>query len=159
MCEFRKLLHHLNRRIATPVCWFILMNLIYTLASLAYACARYAAWTTTSHVPLSSVLTSAANVSLWLAAALAPFFQAAALTLRCEHIQTSGHQVRVRPFGHHRTSADDLNAVLLYASSLRMSAKLFRMPVQGNYLFFVMVCLVVGVLTLGMCLNVQVSVV
>lgn len=158
MSEFRKLLHHLNKRIATPVCWFTLMNLIYTLAALIYALARYGAWSSAdAAAPLGALLTNIGNVTLWLVAALFPFFQAAALTLRCEAAQTSGHQVRVRPFGHHNTSAENLNAVLMYASSLRMSAKLFRMPIQGNYLFFVILCLVVAVLTLGMCLNVTVG--
>lgn len=152
MCEFRKLLHHLNARIAVPVCWFTLMNLIYTLAALIYALGRYGSYGLATGAPLGAMLTNAANVTLWLVVALYPFFQAAALTLSCQAAQTCGHQLRVRPFGHHNTSADSLNAVLLYASSLRMSAKLFRMPIQGNYLFFVILCLVVAVLTLGMCL-------
>lgn len=152
MCEFRKLLHHLNKRIAAPVCWFIVMNLIYTLAALNYALERYAS---RGHQPAVGILlTAAGNVTLWLCIALYPFFQAASLTLRCQAAQTSGHLLRVRPFGHHNTSAENLNAVLLYASSLRMSAKLFRMPIQGNYLFFVILCLVVAVLTFGMCLSV-----
>lgn len=79
--------------------------------------------------------------------------QAASLTLACQRAQTCGHEIRIRPFVHHNTSAEDLNSVLLYSSSLRMSAKLFRMPILCNYLFFVILCLIVTVLTFGMCLS------
>lgn len=85
--------------------------------------------------------------------------QAATLTLACESAQTCGHQVRIRPFVHHNTSSEDLNSVLLYASSLRMSAKLFRMPIQGNYIFFIILSLLLVVLTLGMCLKVSLGIV
>lgn len=154
MCEFRKLLHHLNRRIATPICWLTLMNLIYTLSGTIYTFRHINGWT---DVSTQTVVLTLSNVVLWLLLGLVPFFQAASLTLACQRAQTCGHQIRIRPFVHHNTSAEDLNAVLLYSSSLRMSAKLFRMPILGNYLFFVIMCLVVGVLTLGMCLSLSVG--
>lgn len=81
-------------------------------------------------------------------------FQGAALTEACMVARTSGHQIRIRPFVHHNTSSEDLNSVLLYSSSLQMSAKLFRMPIQGNYLFGVILILLVVILAMGMCVKV-----
>lgn len=72
MCEFRKLLHHLNRRIATPICWFTLMNLIYTLSATIFAFRHLNSW---SDVPWQTVGLTLGNVVLWLLLGLFPFFQ------------------------------------------------------------------------------------
>lgn len=72
MCEFGKLLHHLNRRIATPICWFTLLNLIYTLSATIYTFRHFSSW---SDVPNQTIGLTLGNVVLWLLLALFPFFQ------------------------------------------------------------------------------------
>lgn len=172
MCEFRKLLSHLNKKIATPVCLFTLLNLSYTFSSIIYFIKIYDKDTSTK-----IIIEGIVNILLWLILGLYPFFQvsfifgfcifqsfesihfqAASLTYACQSAQSCGHQVRIRPFVHHNTSADELNSVLLYASSLRMSAKLYRMPIHGSHVFFVLLCISVITLTYGMCLNVSLGI-
>lgn len=104
------------------------------------------------NLPFSSSL----HHYVYSSASLKTFFslKGAALTEACMVARTSGHQIRIRPFVHHNTSAEDLNSVLLYSSSLQMSAKLFRMPIQGNYLFCVILILLVVILAMGMCVKV-----
>lgn len=85
--------------------------------------------------------------------------QAASLTYACESAQSSGHQVRIKPYVHYNTSLEELNSILLYASSLRMSAKLCRMPIHGSYVFFIILCIVVSTITFGMCLNVSLGII
>ncbi|KXJ81187.1 hypothetical protein RP20_CCG021211, partial [Aedes albopictus] len=87
-----------------------------------------------------------------------PFpFQAASLTAYCRQTQTCGHLISIRPFVHRNTSSEDLNTVLLYASSLNMSAKLFRMPINAHYLCFVVFVCIVALLTFGMCLSLAIG--
>lgn len=86
-------------------------------------------------------------------------FQAAALTAACESAQTCGHQVRIKPYVHVNTSLEELNSILLYASTLRMSAKLYRMPIHGSYVFFIILCIIVATITFGMCLNISLGII
>lgn len=72
MCEFRKLLHHLNKRIATPICWFTLMNMIYALSATINAFRHLGSW---SDVPIQTVTNTLGNVVLWLILGFFPFFQ------------------------------------------------------------------------------------
>ncbi|XP_037042344.1 uncharacterized protein LOC119078748 isoform X1 [Bradysia coprophila] len=150
MCEFRKLLHHLNKKTAKPVCFFTVLNITYAIAGFAYLIKTYVE----SNAPIKMFSMNVGNILLWLVIAFYPFFQGAALTEACMVARTSGHQIRIRPFVHHNTSSEDLNSVLLYSSSLQMSAKLFRMPIQGNYLFCVILILLVVILAMGMCVKV-----
>ncbi|XP_052888387.1 uncharacterized protein LOC128296902 isoform X2 [Anopheles moucheti] len=83
------------------------------------------------------------------------WMRAASLTVTCRQTQSCGHLISIRPFVHRNTSSEDLNTVLLYASSLKMSAKLFRMPVSAHYLCFLVLVCFIGVLTFGMCLNIS----
>lgn len=85
--------------------------------------------------------------------------QAASLTLACQAAQSCGHEVRIRPFVHRYTSAEELNSILLYASSLRMTAKLYGMPIHGSYVFFVILCIIIIILTLGMCINISLGII
>lgn len=98
-------------------------------------------------VPYMSVI----NVILWVLIALAPFVQAARLTTACSMIQSIGHEVRVRPFVYQGTSGEDLDSILLYTSSLKMCARLFRVPVTGRYLCLFLTIGSIIVLTLGQC--------
>ncbi|XP_055621559.1 uncharacterized protein LOC129765355 isoform X4 [Toxorhynchites rutilus septentrionalis] len=85
------------------------------------------------------------------------WMRAASLTVTCRQTQSCGHLISIRPFVHRNTKSEDLNTVLLYASSLQMSAKLFRMPISAHYLcFFTLVCLI-GILTFGMCLTLSIG--
>ncbi|KAJ6649583.1 hypothetical protein Bhyg_04821 [Pseudolycoriella hygida] len=150
MCEFRKLLHHLNKRTAKPVSFFTVLNITYAIAGFAYLIETYVQ----SNAPIRMFSMNVLNILLWLIIAFYPFFQGASLTEACMIARSSGHRIRIRPFVHHNTSSEDLNSVLLYSSSLQMSAKLFRMPIQGNYLFCVILLLLVVILAMGMCVKV-----
>lgn len=151
ICEFRKLLHHLNTKISLPVACLTLLNLSYTFSSIAHL------FRGMNSCPIRVFSFTIANVLLWLVISLTPFFQAASLTVTCRQTQTCGHLISIRPFVHRNTSSEDLNTVLLYASSLQMSAKLFRMPISAHYLcFFVFVC-VITILTFGMCLSLAIG--
>lgn len=175
MSEFRKLLTHLNQKMAIPVCLFTILNLSYTFSAIIYFIRIYNQFTNNKVVIMALI-----NISLWLILGLYPFFQvskfhdrssafslilyiipfqAAALTHACESAQTSGHQVRIKPYVHYNTSLEELNSILLYASSLRMSAKLYRMPIHGSYVFFIILCIVVATITFGMCLNISLGII
>lgn len=85
-------------------------------------------------------------------------FQAASLTSACESSQTCGHQVRIRSFVHHNTSTAELDSILLFASSLKMNAKLYKMPIHTSHVFFLILCIVIITLTFGMCLNISLDI-
>ncbi|XP_030243929.1 uncharacterized protein LOC108654657 isoform X1 [Drosophila navojoa] len=150
--EFRKLLERVNQHVSIPVCFLIVMNLAYAFAGLVYLFKDF----DFHYCALKMVLLNIANVMIWLFLGLLPFFVAGSVTRVCQNAQANGHQIRVRPFVYHNTSAEDLNSTLLFASSLDMSAKLFRMPIQSNYLCFAILVVTIVVLTLGMCLNLSV---
>ncbi|EDS36043.1 conserved hypothetical protein [Culex quinquefasciatus] len=80
-------------------------------------------------------------------------FKAASLTVTCRQTQSCGHLISIRPFVHRNTSSEELNTVLLYASSLQMSAQLFRVPINAHYLCFLVLVCVIALLTFGMCLS------
>lgn len=66
-------------------------------------------------------------------------------------LQTVGHDIRTRPFAHQATPVAELDSILLYASSLRMNAKLFKVPITGRCLFLTITVLAIMILTLGQC--------
>lgn len=71
MCEFRKLLHHLNKRTAKPVCLFTVLNLTYAIAGFAYLIKTYVE----SNAPIKMFSMNVGNILLWLVIAFYPFFQ------------------------------------------------------------------------------------
>lgn len=148
--EFRKLLNHLNRKVALPICFFTIMNLSYASAGLIYIFKEY-----DFNYPIKIFLLNFGNIILWLIIGMIPFFQAANVTQGCQSTQYSGHQIRVRPFVYHSTPSIELDSTLLFASSLNMSAKLYRMPIKSNYLCFSILIISIIILTLGMCLNIS----
>lgn len=180
MVEFRKLLSHLNTKTAIPVCLFTILNISYTFAAIIYFIRIYDQFTSNKVVIMAMI-----NIFWWLILGLYPFFQvsllhteyacpkmcskipiifflvfqASALTYACESAQTSGHQVRIKPYVHYNTSLEELNSILLYSSSLRMSAKLYKMPIHGSYVFFILLCIIVSTLTFGMCLNISLGII
>lgn len=147
--EFRKLLDRLNNHVSIPVSFFIVMNLAYASAGFVFMFRDF----DFHYSALKVVILNFTNVILWLILGLLPFFMAASLTQACQSVKANGHQIRVRPFVYHNTSTDDLNSMLMFASSLDMSAKLFRMPIQSNYLCFAILVISIVVLTMGMCFN------
>lgn len=68
MSEFRKLLHHLNKRIGKPICYFSVLNLIYTFSGIIYTFQGY-------NSTIRVISLNIGNMLLWLAASLFPFFQ------------------------------------------------------------------------------------
>lgn len=70
MCEFRKLLSHLNKRMALPVCIFTVLNLSYTFSAIIYFFKIYNRYT-----DLKVIIMGLVNIVLWLLLGLYPFFQ------------------------------------------------------------------------------------
>lgn len=149
ICEFRKVLHHLNSKLSVPVCAFTVLNMSYTLSSLVRL------FRNMDTCPVRIFSLSLANILLWMTLSLVPFFQAAGVTVVCRSTQSCGHLVSIRPFVHRNTASEDLNTVLLYASSLKMNAKLYRIPINAHYLCFAVLLAVIVILTFGMCINVS----
>lgn len=147
ICEFRKLLHHLNTRISQPVACLTLLNISYTLSSVTHLLQDI------NSCPIRVFSFSIANVLLWMVISLTPFIQAASLTVTCRQTRSCGHLISIRPFVHRNTSSEELNTVLLYASSLQMSAQLFRVPINAHYLCLLVLACVIALLTFGMCLS------
>lgn len=78
-------------------------------------------------------------------------FQAARLTNACSTIRAVGHEIRIRPFVYQTTPGEDLDSILLYTSSLKMCARLFRIPIKGRYLCLLLTIGSISILTLGQC--------
>ncbi|XP_055535584.1 uncharacterized protein LOC129724603 isoform X2 [Wyeomyia smithii] len=69
ICEFRKLLHHLNRKISIPVCCLTLVNLSYTFSSIVHL------FRDMNTCPVKMFSFTAANLLLWIIISLTPFYQ------------------------------------------------------------------------------------
>ncbi|XP_065369809.1 uncharacterized protein GrlHz isoform X2 [Calliphora vicina] len=147
--QFRKLLERLNNNVSLPVSFFVIMNLTYAFAGFVYMFKDF----DFNYCAMKTVILNFTNVLLWLILGLLPFFTAASLTQVCQSVRSNGHQIRIRPFVYHNTSSEDLNSMLIFSSTLDMSAKLFRMPIQFNYICFAVLIISVVILTLGMCFN------
>lgn len=70
ICEFRKLLSFLNKKMALPVCFFTILNLSYTFSAIIYFIRIYNQFTNNKIVLMALI-----NILLWLALGLYPFFQ------------------------------------------------------------------------------------
>lgn len=73
MCEFRKLLHHLNKKIAIPICFFTVLNLIYTFSGVSYSFRQYSNFANAAI--MKPFILNIGNITLWLIIGLFPFFQ------------------------------------------------------------------------------------
>lgn len=73
MCEFRKILSHLNKKMALPVCVFTVLNLSYTFSAIIYFIKIYNQYTCMKVIVMGLV-----NIVLWLLLGLYPFFQVSA---------------------------------------------------------------------------------
>ncbi|KAB0791470.1 hypothetical protein PPYR_08921 [Photinus pyralis] len=145
--EFKKLLKYLNENLSTSACVFIFINICWALSGTLWLLGYDHIDFQTLPISVISIL----NVCLWWTLILAPFIQAARLTSACKLIKTVGHEVRARPFVHQGTPGSELDTILLYASSLDMSATLFKIPITGRALAFGVTVLAVSVLVIGQC--------
>ncbi|XP_076312579.1 uncharacterized protein LOC143226051 isoform X1 [Tachypleus tridentatus] len=125
--EARKFINYLNEDQAVGVSLLILNYGCQTTIAI-YGFVSDTSNATRDVFIFISVLNS---VVLWIILLAFPVIQAARLTSSCRALRKLGHELRARPFGYQDTSQDDLDSVLLYTTSLKMQAKLFRMPVRG----------------------------
>lgn len=75
--------------------------------------------------------------------------QAARLTGVCKSVQSIGHEIRIRPFVYQATPSYKLDTLLLYTSSMKMSAKLFNVPINTKYICVFATIIVILLLILG----------
>ncbi|XP_076651860.1 uncharacterized protein LOC143358556 isoform X2 [Halictus rubicundus] len=147
ICEFKKLLKYFNDELGPAVCIYTVVNLSWAAAGTMWLFQYDNSDAQQSPVTWVGIL----NVVLWILISLAPFIQAARLTTACSIIQNIGHEVRIRPFVYQCTPGEDLDTILLYTSSLKMCARLFRVPVTGRYLCLLLTISSILILTLGLC--------
>ncbi|XP_026469897.1 uncharacterized protein LOC113373839 [Ctenocephalides felis] len=151
--EFRLLLRHLNEKVSPAIGLFTIVNVSWTCSGLIWLLN----YDNIESSKLCHITAHILNVFLWLVITAAPFIQAARLTTTCVSLKSVGHEIVVRPFVHMDTSHEDLHTVLLYTSTLSISAKLFRIPVTPRYLCFIISMASVITLILGMCHFLQFS--
>ncbi|XP_044739781.1 uncharacterized protein LOC123301098 isoform X2 [Chrysoperla carnea] len=147
IAEFRKSLNYLNDGLAPAVCIFTIVNLSWASSGFLWLMRLDSMDVQTQPIIVISIL----NVLLWSVIALAPFLQASRLTASCILMQTIGHDIRTRPLAYQSTPGQELDSIVLYASSLRMNAKLFKVPITGRCLYLTITVLAIVILTLGQC--------
>jgi ribosome biogenesis protein ENP2 len=103
----------------------------------------------TATEPINGV--SVLNTLLWVLIVVAPFIQATRLTAACLAMRDVGHEVRTRPFVYETTPVQDLDSILLYTSSLRMTSELFKIPVTGRYLCMATTIGTILIITFAQC--------
>lgn len=176
--EFKKLLKYFNDGLGPAVCIYTIVNLSWATAGIVWLF-QYYINDTDDMYPITYV--NVMNIVLWILISIAPFiqvgytastihtitlsfvltcadslayvifFQAARLTNACSMIRAVGHEIRIRPFVYQTTPGEDLDSILLYTSSLKMCAKLFRIPIKGRYLCLLLTIGSISILTLGQC--------
>lgn len=175
--EFKKLLKYFNDGLGPAVCIYTIVNLSWAIAGIVWLF-QYYINDANDIYPITYV--NVMNIILWILISIAPFiqvgcilhytfyyiiilldscrfintcyfFQAARLTNACSMIQAVGHEIRIRPFVYQTTPGEDLDSILLYTSSLKMCAKLFKMPIKGKYLCLLLTIGSISILTLGQC--------
>ncbi|XP_014670003.1 PREDICTED: uncharacterized protein LOC106811008 [Priapulus caudatus] len=72
---------------------------------------------------------------LWVVIFLLPLVQGGRVSAACSSLSKLGHAIRARPFGYQDTNAQDLDSLLLFLSTLKLQAKMFRIPVKSSFLF------------------------
>ncbi|XP_054011873.1 uncharacterized protein LOC128894253 isoform X2 [Hylaeus anthracinus] len=147
ICEFKKLLKYFNDELGPAVCIYTIINLSWAITGTLWLLQYDNSDGLSNHVTWVEIV----NVILWILISVAPFIQAARLTTACSMIQSIGHEVRIRPFVYQCTPGEDLDTILLYTSSLKMCARLFRVPITGRYLCLLLTISSILILTLGQC--------
>ncbi|XP_018404472.1 PREDICTED: nucleolar protein 10-like [Cyphomyrmex costatus] len=145
--EFKKLLKYFNDELGPAVCIYTIVNLSWAVAGIIWLFQYYINNDDTNRVTYVNVM----NVALWILISIAPFIQAARLTNACSTIRAVGHEIRIRPFVYQTTPGEDLDSILLYTSSLKMCAKLFKIPIKSRYLCLLLTIGSISILTLGQC--------
>ncbi|KYN19287.1 Nucleolar protein 10 [Trachymyrmex cornetzi] len=145
--EFKKLLKYFNDELGPAVCIYTIVNLSWAVAGIIWLFQYYINNGDSHHV----TYVNAMNVVLWILISIAPFIQAARLTNACSTIRAVGHEIRIRPFVYQTTPGEDLDSILLYTSSLKMCAKLFKIPIKSRYLCLLLTIGSISILTLGQC--------
>ncbi|XP_023703335.1 uncharacterized protein LOC111862296 isoform X2 [Cryptotermes secundus] len=145
--EFRKLLKYFNEDLAPIICILSIVNISFAASGIIWLLKFDLVDTETEPINGVSIL----NTVLWVLIAVAPFIQAARLTAACVALRDIGHEVRTRPFVYETTPEQDLDSILLYTSSLRMTSELFKVPVTGRYLCMAATIGTILVITLGQC--------
>ncbi|KAL6432901.1 hypothetical protein ACFW04_006327 [Cataglyphis niger] len=146
--EFKKLLKYFNDGLGPAVCIYTIVNLSWATVGIIWLF-QYYINDANDMYPITYV--NVMNIVLWILISIAPFIQAARLTNACSMIRAVGHEIRIRPFVYQTTPGEDLDSILLYTSSLKMSAKLFRIPIKGRYLCLLLTIGSISILTLGQC--------
>lgn len=145
--EFRKLLKYLNEDLSPIICILLIVNISFSVSGIAWLLKFDAVDTETEPINGVSVL----NTLVWVLIVVAPFIQASRLTAACLAIQDVGHEVRTRPFVYETTPVQDLDSILLYTSSLRMTSELFKIPIMGRYLCMAATIGTILTITLAQC--------
>lgn len=177
--EFKKLLKYFNDGLGPAVCIYTIVNLSWAATGIVWLFQYYVddandiypityvnvmnvvLWILISVAPFiqvrytTSLYIHAVTLIILLSRINSlthvTFFKAARLTNACSMIRAVGHEIRIRPFVYQTTPGEDLDSILLYTSSLKMSAKLFRIPIKGKYLCVLLTIGSISVLTLGQC--------
>ncbi|KAG7311552.1 hypothetical protein JYU34_002599 [Plutella xylostella] len=147
IAEFRKLLKYLNDDLAPAVCLFTIVNVSWAVSGALWLLDLDRVDTETEPIRGISVL----NVLLWLSASAVPFIQAARLSHEGRLTQSVGHELSVRPFLHQDTAQEDITTVLMFASTLKLQAKLFHYPIVSRYLYLILTLGTIVLFSLGMC--------
>lgn len=128
--ESQNLLKTLNNQSATTVAMLLYNFACYmTLCVVALVSRDIRPYGWVSYV---CTLTSC---FLWAGILLLPLVQGARVSAACSSLSKLGHAIRSRPFGYQDTSAQDLDSLLLFLSTLKLHAKLFRIPIKSSILF------------------------
>ncbi|CAK9826931.1 hypothetical protein ANTRET_LOCUS4694 [Anthophora retusa] len=147
ICEFKKLLKYFNDELGPAVCIYTVVNLSWAAAGTVWLLQYDNSDAQSRPITWIGII----NVILWILISMVPFIQAARLTTACSMIQSIGHEVRIRPFVYQSTPGEDLDTILLYTSSLKMCARLFRVPITGRYLCLLLTIGSILIITLGQC--------
>ncbi|KOC67762.1 hypothetical protein WH47_11163, partial [Habropoda laboriosa] len=147
ICEFKKLLKYFNDELGPAVCIYTVVNLSWAAAGTVWLLQYDNSDAESNPVTWIGII----NVILWILISMVPFIQAARLTAACSMIQSIGHEVRIRPFVYQSTPGEDLDTILLYTSSLKMCARLFRIPITGRYLCLLLTIGSILIIILGQC--------
>ncbi|XP_051162356.1 uncharacterized protein LOC127282233 isoform X2 [Leptopilina boulardi] len=145
--EFKTLLKYFNDELGPAVCIYTVINISWAFAGIVWL---FKVDSINIHDSPATCI-AIFNVILWISLSIVPFVQAARLTTTCSMIQNIGHEVRIRPYVYQGTSGQDLDTILLYTSSLKICARLYRVPITGRYLCMILTIAGVSVLTLGQC--------
>lgn len=148
--QFKQFVKFLNSYVSFPISVYLILNLMYALSGTIYLIYNMSVYDGCCEAKIKTCI---GNTISWFMVVLMPLYQAAKLNGACRAINSCGHSIRVRPFAYQNTKNEDLDSVLLFTSSLKVSAKICCIPIYSNYLCSVIVGLIVTLLTIGLYMN------